>query len=267
MELIAKISKGSNMDQIYLPKNRSGLNVGSYVIVKPIETKKFQEKSYFYGVKGIEPIKIGAVNEIMNIASHNIAGYENIFITGSFLEEGFCFNDVDILIVSDKNINEASLREKIWDKVGIKAHLIVINRDSLMKGLASDPLYQMMLSKTVTKKRFIYHIKREINYKLLDLHLLKSKSLIDNFNLLTGDEKYYLTRNMISILEFLQNKRITKEFTDKRIKNIFNIKDVKEIKQNMLKKEFLQKFKEVYKKTSDLIMEGISHGSKQKQAY
>ncbi|MBI2579551.1 MAG: hypothetical protein HYW27_01480 [Candidatus Aenigmarchaeota archaeon] len=262
MELIAKISKGSNMDQIYLPKNRSGLNVGSYVIVKPIETKKFQEKPYFYGTKGIEPVKIGIAYEIMNIVSHNIVEYENIFIVGSFLEEGFCFNDIDILIVGDKNINEASLREKILDKAGIKAHLIVMNNDALMKGLASDPLYQMMLSKTIAKKRFIYHIKKEINYKLLDLHLLKSKSLIDNFNSLNGDEKYYLTRNMIAILEFLQNKRITKEFTDKRVENIFNIKDVREIKQNMLKKEFLQKFREIYKKTSGLIMEGINHGSK-----
>ena len=39
MEIIAKISKGSNMDQVYLPKNRIGFDIGNYVLIKPFEKK------------------------------------------------------------------------------------------------------------------------------------------------------------------------------------------------------------------------------------
>ena len=40
MEIIAKISRGSKMDQVYIPKNRGGFSIGSYVILKPIKIKK-----------------------------------------------------------------------------------------------------------------------------------------------------------------------------------------------------------------------------------
>jgi len=40
MVIISKISKGSKMDQIYLPKNRSNLNIGDYVIISPLNQEK-----------------------------------------------------------------------------------------------------------------------------------------------------------------------------------------------------------------------------------
>ena len=40
VELIGKVSKGSKMDQIYIPKNREAIPVGSYVVVKPLTTEK-----------------------------------------------------------------------------------------------------------------------------------------------------------------------------------------------------------------------------------
>jgi len=58
MEIIGRISKGSRMDQVYIPKNRAGLEVGSYVVIKPVKTEKIIEKPYFYNVEEIEPIKI-----------------------------------------------------------------------------------------------------------------------------------------------------------------------------------------------------------------
>ena len=58
MELIAKISKGSKMDQVYIPKNRIGFSAGSYVIIRPLEGKKTVEKPYLYNIKSIEPVKL-----------------------------------------------------------------------------------------------------------------------------------------------------------------------------------------------------------------
>ncbi len=263
MEIISRISKGSKMDQIYIPKKREGFDIGEYVVIQPLETKKSIEKPYFYNIKSIEPIKLDIINEIFNIIDTTIK-YENIIITGSFLDEGFNFNDIDVIVISDVKLNEKNIKKSIENKIKIKVHLIIINNKTLMKGLSIDPLYQMMLSKCVSKKRFIYKIQHEMNYKILDLHLLKSEILIDNFDCLTGNEKYYLIRNMIAIHLYLQNKKISKESVDMEIKHIFTLKDIKEIKQNMLdKNSFLKKYKIIYKKIFNKIMKGIKNGTKQ----
>ena len=262
MEIIAKISKGSIMDQIYLPKNRAGFSTGSYVVIRPLTTKKIIERPYLYNIKYIEPIKLDLVNKIISILDA-IANYENIIITGSFLDRGFYFNDIDILLISEDKLNEELIRRTIENLIKIKIHLIILDNKTLMKGLSTDPLYQMMLNKCIAKKRFIYRVKYKIDYKLLDLQLLKSNILIDNFDFLNGDEKYYLVRNMIAIFLFLQHKKIDKEQVDKKIIEIFGLKNIKEIKQNTLDKDiFLKKYKIIYRKIFNEIMKGVKYGSK-----
>ena len=103
MELMAKVSKGSKMDQIYLPKNRIGFEVGNYVIINLLEEKIKNEqkqagKLYFYGVKRVNSVKLKIVEEIMDLADKNLGYCENIIITGSFLDEGF--NYIMIIIAT-----------------------------------------------------------------------------------------------------------------------------------------------------------------------
>ena len=262
MELIAKISKGSIMDQVYIPKSRIGFSIGDYVIIKPLMIKKFIEKPYLYNIKHLEPIKLDLINQIMGIIDTTV-NYENIIITGSFLDQGFNFNDIDILLISEDKLSEIHIKRTIENSIKIKTHLIILNNKTLMRGLSTDPLYQMMLSKCIAKKRFIYRVKYKIDYKLLDLQLLKSKILIDNFDFLNGDEKYYLIKNMIAIFLFLQHKKIDKEQVDKKITKIFDLKDIKEIKQNTLDKDiFLKKYKVIYKKIFNEIMNGVKYDTK-----
>ncbi|MBI5064890.1 hypothetical protein HZA97_01515 [Candidatus Woesearchaeota archaeon] len=263
MEIIAKISKGSVMDQVYLPKNRSGLTVGSFVVIKPLKQKTIIEKPFFYGIKKLEPIKIKIIEEIFEVIDELIESYDNVIVTGSFLDEGFNFDDVDVLVVSEEQINELIIKKEISSKTGIKPHLMVLDNKTLLRGLSSDPLYQSMLSKCVSKKRIIYYFKPLINYKILDLNLLKSKNLIDNFEILSGKEKYYLTRNLISILLFLEKGKISKEQVDNRIKELFNLESVDLLKNNLVeKKEFLKKYDKIYNETFDRIMQNIKNGSK-----
>ena len=258
MEIISRISKGSKMDQVYIPKNRSGFDIGSYVILKPIEKKKIVEKPYFYNIKHIEPIKLEIIKEIMDIINKNY-NYENIIFTGSFLDEGFNFNDIDIILISE---NKSNIKKIIEEKTGIKIHILLLNNKTLMKGLETDPIYQMMLSKCISKKRLIYKINYKINYRILDLHLLKSKTLIENFNILNGNEKYYLTRNLVSIFLYIKGKNVSKLIVDREIKKSFNV-DIKEIKQNLLNKDkFLKKYEKIYEKTFNDIMKGVKNGSK-----
>lgn len=268
MEIISKISKGTRMDQVYLPKNRHGFTVGSYVMIVPVRavSEADIEKPYFYNIPSLEPLKVKAVEEIFLVIDKHSNTYENIIITGSFLEKGFDFNDIDILLISEQEEEEdkEAIKKAIETETGIKTQLIIITNKQLLKGLATDPLYKMMLSRCVTKKRFIYKTEKEIDYKLLDLHLLKSKVIIDNFDLLDGNEKWYLVRNLICISLFLQDKKINKENVEKEIQEQFEIEG-KKIKENMIeKKEFLAKYKEIYQKTFMLIMNAIKHGTKQK---
>lgn len=263
MQIISKISKGSKMDQIYLPKNRAGFNPGTYVTIRLLaseqekEIKRTLEKPYFYGLNSIEPIKTEIINKIFEIVESNLDNFENIIITGSFLEKGFGFNDVDILIISNNKINENPIMEKTESKIGIRAHIISLNSRELVEGLATDPIYENMLSKCVAKKRIVFNIKRKINSQILDLHLLKSKSLLDNFDFINGSEKYYLTKNMLAILLFLKGKKINNEAINNSIKSELGV-DIKSIRENLLEKSsFIKKFREVYDKTLKLVFESV----------
>jgi hypothetical protein len=175
------------------------------------------------------------------------------------LENGFKFNDIDIILISTMKINAQNLKNQIEEFTGIKAHLILIDYKSLISGISSDPLYAMMLSRCISKKRLIFNVKRKINYKLLDLNLLKSKTLIDGFEILKGDEKYYLTMNIISILLFIEGKKLSREIVNKEIEKILDTKVI-DIKSNIINKNnFISKYGQIYDKTFNLIMENIKH--------
>jgi len=263
MELIAKISRGTLMNQIYLPKNKTELEPGTFVVItkleKPLqEIEKIKAKAetnnlFFYNSKEIEPIKIKIIKEITNIIDNEINN-DNLIITGSFLENGFNFNDIDILLITSKKANEKHLEKIIESKIGIKTHILLMSNEELKEGLSNDPLYRLMLSKCISKRRLIFNIKIKIIPKLLDIHLLKSEPLIHSFDALSGKDKYYLIRNLIAIKLFLENKKITKSNIDNEIISIFQLKNIDAIVNNMLDKtHFMSTFKKLYKETQNKI--------------
>ena len=263
MEIISKVSKGSKMDQIYIPKNRPGFTAGNFVVIKPLEAEREKPagKLYFYGVKELEPIKLEIIHEVLRIVDKLLSDYENIIVTGSFLEEGFNFNDIDILIVTKYKINQKAITEDIKKKTGVRGHILSLSNKELSNGLETDPLYQMMLSRCAAKKRFLYKTKRRINYKLLDLHLIKSKALPDNFDILSGKEKYDLIRNAVAICLYLDKKKVSVDSVDREIKKVLGV-GIQEIKNNVLdKKAFLKRYKLIYEKASSRILRGIAQGS------
>jgi len=259
------------MDQIYIPKNREGLGIGEYVIVRGVlggEVRSEGEeiksrRPFFYGVEEkIEGIKMRIIGEIFRIVDESEGKYENVIITGSFLDRGFGFNDVDILLVGQGGGVE-KIKKKIESGIGIKGHVILMGREELIKGVASDPLYLLMLSRFVARKRTSYNVKRKINYKLLDFYLLKSKVLLSGFDELNGNEKYYLTRNMVAINLFVRGAKIGVEEINSMIKKIFELGAIEKIKENMIdKKDFLKKYKKFYDETFELVMRGVGDGTK-----
>ncbi|MFT4343291.1 MAG: hypothetical protein ACMXYE_00930 [Candidatus Woesearchaeota archaeon] len=260
--MISKISKGTKMDQIYIPKNRIGFEIGSYVFIKPAEEKTQTINTFFYGVNNLEPIKMEVIQNVFTILTKHC---DTVIITGSFLDKGFNFNDIDIIVVVEEKIHSQLLVKKIEENTGIKVHLITLNYKTLKEGLETDPLYKMMISKCVSSKRIVLNVNKKINFKLLDIHLLKSKQMVDNYDILNGNQKYHLTRNMIAILLFLGDKRIHKEAVDKSIESELGV-TIHELKDNMLDKQlFLRRYKSLYNIIFNTIMKGINHDKKQKQ--
>lgn len=248
------------MDQIYISKERlPGFEVGTTVLIKPI-IEKMKTKPLYYNISNIEPTKVIIIEEILNYFEY----IDNVIITGSFLEKGFDFEDIDVILITDKKIDNSNTEIRFKKRFGINVHIISMDFKTLLKGINTDPLFQLMLSKFVSKKRVIFKTKNKINYKLLDLHLLKSKALIDNFDFLAGKEKYKMTRNLFAISLFMDNKKINTEVIDNKINEHFGKNTVKNIKENLVEKDFLNKYKSSYNRIFNKILDGIKNGSKQK---
>jgi hypothetical protein len=265
MEMIGRVSRGSKMDQVYIPKNRAGLAIGNYVSIKPIDINISIEyaqsrKPVFYKLSNLEKIKVMIIGELLTLILANTKNVNNIIITGSFLNKGFSFNDLDILIIMEEKEGQDRLKKLIESSIGINTHIILLSNKELLEGISHDPVFEMMLSRYVSLNKIIYKKKRIINYQFLDLSLLKSKPLIDNFELLNGKEKYYLTKNMVSILFFITKKDLSDKIIDKEIEKLFGIK-IERLKDNLIEKnKFVKLYQEIYNKTQNLLF--TKNGSK-----
>ena len=255
--IVGKISKGTLMDQVYIPKDRPiGFEIGIPVVVKPL-TEEEEIKPIYYNIEKLGSAKVIIAQKIFS--ELNFA--DNIIITGSFLERGFQFNDIDILLIYNKKIDFRKVEQNLNKLFGLNFHVIALDYNTLLKGLEKDPLYQAMLSRYISKKRLIFRYKNKIDYKILDLHLLKSKPLIDNFDYLAGNQKYGMTRNMMAIFLFLNNKKISNKTIDSTIKKVLKEEPIN-IKENIIinKSIFLHEYKKLYKDLFKSILEGIKNG-------
>lgn len=248
------------MDQVYLPKNRIGFDIGKYVIIKPFEEKSSDkhENLYFYDLKFVNPLKLIIIKELMSVLDENIEDYENIIVTGSFLDKGFNFKDIDIIILT-KNKQKKNIENDIKEKLKIETHIIYFNKPSFTEALKIDPIWGLMLNRCVSKKRLPPLPAKKINYKYLDAQLIRSKILMDNFDYLTGKEKHKLVRNLIAIYLFINNKRLSEENLEKEIRKKLNI-EIEDLKNNLINKNFLKKYNNFYLK---LEKEVIKNAAKQ----
>jgi hypothetical protein len=257
--LTGKVSYGSAMDQIYIPKKRNCLPVGSLVLIEEINPQ-LKINPYYHNLNYLEPIK----DEIIKSIFHFMNSEENIIITGSFLEPGFQFEDIDIIVFG----NALGLKEFVLSNFGIHAHIIQIRKNDFLKGINTDPLYQMVISKFISRERFIFEINNEYNFKLLDLALVKSELLITNFEITSGQEKYKLLRNTFAIKRFLEHKEISKDFLEKDIENYFSKGFLKDFQKNLISlKDFRKKFEKLYEGISSQIMDGIKEQEKTLKNY
>ena len=96
------------------------------------------------------------------------------------------------------------IQNKIENEIGISAHLIISDYHALIKGINSDPLFELMMSRYVSMKRWLIKKKRMPDYRKLDIYLLRSKNFDKNFDYLDNRQKYEFIRNLIAIKLFIE---------------------------------------------------------------
>ena len=65
--LTGKISKGTLMDQIYIPKERPlGFEVGTSVVLKPLIEEEAEIKPVYYNIKNLESVKVTIIQKIFS---------------------------------------------------------------------------------------------------------------------------------------------------------------------------------------------------------
>ena len=259
MEIISKISKGTKMDQVYIPKIRNGMPAGSYVVIRPLNLELKKQAPILYNIKELEPVKIGLIEQIFSVIDSKTET-ENIIITGSFLEKGFNFNDIDVIIIAETQ--SRGIEKEIKEKTKIETHVIFFDNQLFIKALKTDPIYRLMLSKCISRKRLTPLPEKKLNYRYLDAQLIKSKSLILSFDYIDGKEKYKLTRNLMAIHLFVKNKTLSINHIEKEIKKQLGI-GIEDLKNNLTDNNFLRKYKTFY---NGLEGEIIKNAGKQEKA-
>lgn len=258
--IIKKISKGARFNQIYLQKNEGiGFEPGKSVVISPLEHVIVKEPSIFeYNVK-LGSLKKEIIKMVFKMIDSE-GYYDNLLITGSFLDEGFQFEDLDVVIINPRHIQKDRLKESIKQRTGIEPHLILMDAESFARGIKRDPLFRLMVDRYVSARRTLFKKGRELNYKLLDVYLLRNKNLIDGYDLFSIKQRKKLLRDFVSIKLFSENKEVTIRNIEKEINILFGkdiIEDLFCYGNNEEKHKFIMKLKKEFNKLESRILKNV----------
>lgn len=202
-KFIHKVSKGSRFNQIYIPKEMNGVfGIGDIVEIKLVS--KRLNFHYSTSLEKLSDYKENLVKEIFSFLS-NFKEITQIFIIGSFLTNKIDYNDLDILIIADKDIEERVYNDLI-DKFNIKFHLIVIPQERFEYLKNFCPLTRSMLSYFVSNREFVLSLKNKLDINHIKFLLMAPEDLL-KVNI-TSKAYYDNIRRLIAIELFIEDKTL-----------------------------------------------------------
>ena len=206
------ISQGSRYNQIYIPKEMSStFQVGDIVEIKLIEKKS--QLYYSKNLSKLGEFKERLIREIFSFLSTN-KEIKQIFMFGSFLTKDVDYKDIDIILVSEKEIEE-QVYNALIKKFSLKFHIISIPEKGLEESLKFSPMTRSMLYYFVSNKPFTVskEIKVEKNHLLYLLMLPE-----DVLNIDIGTKMLYSSlRRLVTMGAFLENKEIAPDKIDNEL--------------------------------------------------
>ncbi|MEK6812631.1 MAG: hypothetical protein AABX86_00785 [Nanoarchaeota archaeon] len=211
MQFVHRISKGSRFNQIYVPASMNEVfEVGDLVEVRLIEKKT---KIYTSCNIQLSAFKKKLINQILSILQR-ITGIEQSFIVGSFLTSKTDYNDIDILLISNKDC-EKEVYSRLMTKFDLKFHVLVIPEERFQRLIKICPLTRSMLYYFVSHKHFSLPATTEIDKQHLEFLLMMPEDLLE---IKANSRAYYDSwRRLLAIERFLKGEAID---------NIAIIKDI-----------------------------------------
>ena len=237
------VSKGSRFNQIYVPKSMESLiQVGDEVEV--ILVKKHIRLNYSKELKRLSQFKESLIKDIFSFLNENF-DFHSMFIVGSFLIEKINYNDIDVIIITDKkNENvEEEIYNKLIEKFNIKFHVLIIEEKKFWHLLKICPLTKAMFSNFVCNKSIKIPDERLVDkihikfllmmpYDLLEIKL-NSRSFFDSLRRLVTIERF-LKNKSLDIAEI--NEELKMLITDVLYKKIRNDEEVETNSISFLRK-------------------------------
>ena len=253
-----QISKGTRFNQIYIPKDMNEIfQVGDLVEITLL--KKHIQLHYSKNLKKISKFKENLIKDIFFFLS-KYKEINQIFIFGSFLTEEIDYNDIDILLLSNKEIEE-EIHKKLIKNIKLKFHIISTKKEKLNETLKICPLtrsmfYYFISNKPFTVRRDIRIEKNHIRYLLmLPEDLLKVE--------LESKTYYDSLRRLISIEYFLKGKEIAPNKIDIILKDLINKQKLEFLKNNeILDSDIIGEVKKIIKIKLNIIYKLLENGKK-----
>ena len=229
IKFIHKVSKGTRFNQIYIPLGmKDRFDAGDIVEVRLLEKKSglIYSPELKKQVKKLNSFKEELIQKIFGV----LADYKEIkraFIVGSFLTHKNEYNDIDILIISNKD-NEEKINEILLEKFELKFHVMAISEKDFEKLIESCPLTRSMFYYFVSDKEFMLPKETKLNKKHIQFLLMMPEDLLKIK--LKPRVFYDSLRRLITIERFLDEDKLNPLEIEKEIKNLIGERNALDIK-------------------------------------
>lgn len=213
-----KISKGSNFNQIYVPREvESDFEVGDIVEVRLIEKRI---KVYFSkNIKKLSDFKKRLILDIFGFLNR-FREIKQVFIVGSFLFEKVDYRDIDLVLVARKE-NEKRL-DKVYDALAeefnLKFHVIIFPEEKFGRLLEIDPLTRSMFFYYISSKDFKLPAERIIDKNHIQFILMLPEDVL---GLDVESRMFYDSlRRVLTIEQFLKKSNEDPVFINRKLQSL-----------------------------------------------
>lgn len=255
-----RVSKGSRYNQIYVPKEyEKEFENGDIVEVRLL--KKQNKLYYSKSLKKLTPFKEKLIKEIFSELKI-FKEIKQVFVFGSFLTKKADYNDIDILLVSDKEEIDREVHERLTDKFNLKFHVVSFTKEKLDSQLKKNPLVRSMFYYSISNKNIENLPQAEVDENQIRFLLMFPEDLLE-VSLEEGRIYYDVLRKLITMEHFLKRNEIAPDLIDKELKKLIDKKKLEFIKENNSLNEKIQKELElIIKEKIKLIYRLMKNGEK-----
>jgi len=260
LKFVHKISKGSKFNQIYIPKNKEK-EFGPGDIVEIRLLKKEFEIYYSKNLKELSEFKERLIKGIFEFLM-SYKEIKQIFIFGSFLTKKIDYNDIDVLILTEKNNNvDDIIYGNLINKFNLKFHLISFNEEKLGELLKICPLTRSIFYYYISNKEFKVPKEAKIDKKHIKFLLMMPEDLL-KVNL-DEIEYYNALRKIYAVENFLIGKEVPPDKIDVQLEKVIDKKKLDLLKKNeIVDKCIIKEVKNIIKNKLEKIYRRINYGEK-----